>query len=158
VGGSPSKCVAFRVLPERCHHRTGRLSSCSLGLQSLNRRAPGAALVWRSRPGLLIRRCWPTRYATRVPATQLYVMPPSSLALQLTSRDTLVTLPTFFGARTTLRTLTTLPWGLAALRRFWQRAATYTRLTEPSCAASSGFLNLSTLCSARNLPGFISRR
>jgi hypothetical protein len=44
------------------------------------------------------------------------------------------------------------------LRRFQRRAATYTGVASPSYAAPSGFLNLLTLCSARDLSGLVSCR
>jgi hypothetical protein len=54
----------------------------------------------------------------------------------------------------------TLPpsMGFDALRRFQKQAATNTGITSPGCAAPSGFLNLMTLCSARNLSGLVSCR
>jgi hypothetical protein len=51
-----------------------------------------------------------------------------------------------------------LPWGLWALRRLRRRAATHAGVASPSYAASSGFLNPSTLCSAHLLSGLVSCR
>jgi hypothetical protein len=42
--------------------------------------------------------------------------------------------------------------GFCALRRLRLREATHTGFASPGCAASPGFLNLLTLCSARTLP------
>jgi hypothetical protein len=43
---------------------------------------------------------------------------------------------------------TALPWGSVPLQRFQTRAATNTGISNPSCAAPSGFLNLLTRYSA----------
>jgi hypothetical protein len=48
--------------------------------------------------------------------------------------------------------------GFDTLRRLQKRAATYTGFASPGCAAPSGFLNLLTLSSARNLSGLVSCR
>jgi hypothetical protein len=54
------------------------------------------------------------------------------------------------------------PWppsmALYTLRRIQKRAATNTGFASPGCAAPSGFLNLLTRCSARNLSGLVSCR
>jgi hypothetical protein len=43
---------------------------------------------------------------------------------------------------------TALPWGFVPLQRLKAKAATNTGISNPSCAAPSGFLNLLTRCSA----------
>lgn len=43
------------------------------------------------------------------------------------------------------------PMGFGALRRLQSAAATYARLASPDCAASTGFLSLTTLHSATDL-------
>jgi hypothetical protein len=48
--------------------------------------------------------------------------------------------------------------GFGALRRFQKRAATDAGVASPGYAASSGFLNLLTLSSARNLSSLVSCR
>jgi hypothetical protein len=45
-----------------------------------------------------------------------------------------------------------LSWGFPPLQRMRHREATYTGLTTPGCAASSGFLSLLTPSSSRNPP------
>jgi hypothetical protein len=54
------------------------------------------------------------------------------------------------------------PWppsmAFFTLRRFQKRAATNTGFASPGCAAPSGFLNLLTHYSARNLSGLVSCR
>jgi hypothetical protein len=48
--------------------------------------------------------------------------------------------------------------GFGTLRRLQKRAATCAGLTGPGCATPSGFLNLLTRCSARNLSDLVSCR
>jgi hypothetical protein len=144
-------------LPSRRHRLTGFLSSCSVGLQSLENHAPSTVLVWRSRRGL----------GASTPASAVFSVrnrfdddssPLSSHALAVTFREkdqnSLAGDPADIASAPHNHRGPSM--GFVTLRRLRQRVATNTGFTSPGCAAPSGFLSLLTLPSTRRPSRLVS--
>jgi len=131
------------------HRRCLRRSHIQLGPRAMN---PGARRGAQRAPGLCGRSSSDDSDASTPPGLR------HSARDKAYSRVRCRLAPPHVSSRRSIRIVDRLPWGLHTLRRLQKRAATYAGLATPGSAAPSGFLNLLTPSSARNLSGLVSCR